>query len=177
MEGGGLFEQLSLPPLNQNNGAGVGNVLPSQHASIGGESLGSGRGGADNKSQGSLLRNRSPDTNKQPKSPMLKRGGRGVDSGAIQDLAQRMIQFEEAFFGLEARVDSIKKSTDEKMGKDDVIRLNSDKVTKDEIQALIPNEEILQEKMKYIIRDEIDNLQNKFMEQLKLFDNKLVRLR
>jgi hypothetical protein len=33
---------------------------------------------------------------------MLKRGAtRGADSGAIQDLAARLIQFEEAFISLE----------------------------------------------------------------------------
>ena len=31
--------------------------------------------------------------------------------------------------------------------------------------------------MKYLIRDEIDNVYNKLIEQIKQFDNKLIRLR
>jgi hypothetical protein len=31
--------------------------------------------------------------------------------------------------------------------------------------------------MKYLIRDEIENLQNKMLEQIKILDNKMIRLR
>jgi hypothetical protein len=58
-----------------------------------------------------------------------------------------------------------------------VRKLTQDKVTKEELEQLIPNEEILQEKMKYLIRDEFDTIQNKFTDQLRHFDNKLVKMR
>jgi hypothetical protein len=58
-----------------------------------------------------------------------------------------------------------------------VRKLTQDKVTKEELEQLIPNEEILQEKMKYLIRDELDTIQNKFTDQLRHFDNKLVKMR
>ncbi len=66
---------------------------------------------------------------------------------------------------------------DEKTSKEDVRKLTTDKVTKEELEQLIPNEEILQEKMKYIVRDEIETLQGKIMDQFRSFDQKLVRIR
>jgi hypothetical protein len=66
---------------------------------------------------------------------------------------------------------------EDKVNREDVRKLTSDKVSKDDLEQLIPNEEILQEKMKYVIRDETEVMQTRFMDQLKLFDGKLVRLR
>lgn len=88
-----------------------------------------------------------------------------------------MIQFEDVLFNLESRIDTIKKVLEEKANREDIPKLTSDKVTKDEISQLIPNEEMMQEKMKYIIRDEIENINSKFMDYLRNFDSKLVRLR
>ena len=66
---------------------------------------------------------------------------------------------------------------EDKVTRDEVRKLTSDKITKDDIEQLIPNEEIMQEKMKYLIRDELEAIQNRLMDQLKIFDSKLVRLR
>ena len=78
---------------------------------------------------------------------------------------------------MEQRYDTLRKVLDEKVNRDDVRKMTQDKVTKEDLEQLIPNEEILQEKMKYLIRDEVEAVQNKFMEQLKHFDAKLVRIR
>jgi hypothetical protein len=137
--------------------------------------------GPDNKSQNSLIRQRSPDPkqsqgNAGSRSPMLKRGAtRGADSGAIQDLAARLIQFEEAFISLEQRVDAVKKIGEEKTTREDVLRLVSDRVTKEEILQLIPNEEILQEKMKIVVRDEFEAYSAEFKKDLKAIDENLVK--
>lgn len=66
---------------------------------------------------------------------MLKRGGTrgGADSGALQDMATRLLQFEDAFMALEQRVDAVKKIGEEKTTREDVLRLVSDRVTKEEI--------------------------------------------
>lgn len=107
---------------------------------------------------------------------MLKRGAtRGADSGAIQDLATRLIQFEEAFISLEQRVDAVKKIGEEKTTREDVLRLVSDRVTKEEILQLIPNEEILQEKMKIVVRDEFEAYSAEFKKDLKSIDENLVK--
>jgi hypothetical protein len=107
---------------------------------------------------------------------MLKRGAtRGADSGAIQDLATRLIQFEEAFISLEQRVDAVKKIGEEKTTREDVLRLVSDRVTKEEILQLIPNEEILQEKMKIVVRDEFEAYSSEFKKDLKAIDENLVK--
>jgi hypothetical protein len=50
----------------------------------------------------------------------------------------------------------LKKVLEEKTSKDDVRKLLSDKVSREDLEQLIPNEDILQEKMKYLIRDELD---------------------
>ena len=145
------------------------------------ESIMSSARGPDNKSQNSLIRQRSPDPkqsqgNAGSRSPMLKRGAtRGADSGAIQDLAARLIQFEEAFISLEQRVDAVKKIGEEKTTREDVLRLVSDRVTKEEILQLIPNEEILQEKMKIVVRDEFEAYSAEFKKDLKAIDENLVK--
>ena len=41
----------------------------------------------------------------------------------------------------------------------------------------MPNEELSQEKMKYMIREEIESVQRAFSDQLKNWDQKMVRLR
>ena len=107
---------------------------------------------------------------------MLKRGAtRGADSGAIQDLASRLIQFEEAFISLEQRVDAVKKIGEEKTTREDVLRLVSDRVSKEEILQLIPNEEILQEKMKIVVREEFEAYSAEFKKDLKSIDENLVK--
>jgi hypothetical protein len=50
----------------------------------------------------------------------------------------------------------LKKVLEEKTSKDDVRKLLSEKVSREDLEQLIPNEDILQEKMKYLIRDELD---------------------
>jgi len=71
----------------------------------------------------------------------------------------------------------LKKLMEEKVSREEVPRLTSDKVSKEEIASLIPNEEIMQEKMKFVVRDEIEVMYGKFMDHLRNFDGKLVRLR
>lgn len=107
---------------------------------------------------------------------MLKRGGTRAEAGAVQDLQNQMYQFEDVVLQLESRIDTIKKVLEDKVSRDDIPKLTSDKVTKDEIEQLIPNEEMMHEKMKFIIRDEIENIHNKFNSDLKRFDDKFVRI-
>ena len=45
---------------------------------------------------------------------------------------------------------------EDKVSREEIPRLTSDKVSKDEIGQLIPSEEIMQEKLKFVVRDEID---------------------
>lgn len=65
-----------------------------------------------------------------------------VESGAIGELSTRVSQFEDAFFSLEQRYDTLKKLIDEKTSRDEVKRLTSDKISREELANLIPNEEI-----------------------------------
>jgi hypothetical protein len=57
---------------------------------------------------------------------------------------------------LESRIDTVKKIMEDKVSREEIPRLTSDKVSKDEIGQLIPSEEIMQEKLKFVVRDEID---------------------
>ena len=75
------------------------------------------------------------------------------------------------------KIESLKKQIDDKVTTEDVRKLTSDKITKEDLDHIIPNEEITQEKMKYLVRDEIENLQAKVSEQFKQYDNKMIRLR
>lgn len=47
-------------------------------------------------------------------------------------------------------------------------------MNKEELEQLIPNEEIIQEKMKYLIRDELESIQGMFTRQIEAFDKKFV---
>lgn len=45
---------------------------------------------------------------------------------------------------------------DEKITKEDVRKLTSDKISKEDLEHIIPNEDITVEKLKYVVREEID---------------------
>lgn len=64
---------------------------------------------------------------------MLKRGGTRAEAGAVQELQNQMYQFEDIIIQLESRIDTMKKVLEDKVGRDDIPKLTSDKVTKDEI--------------------------------------------
>lgn len=163
------FEQ-EQPAANINM-----NFNQARSASNADSALGSNRG----QSQGSL-RQRSPDTNTAGfgHSPTLRRAsGPRVDNALLQEMTKRSQALEDSISSLEQRLDNFKKLLDDKVTRDDVRKLTSDKVTREDLEQLIPNEEILQEKMKYIVRDETDKLSDKVTDQFKVFDQKLVRLR
>ena len=108
---------------------------------------------------------------------MLKRGSTrgGADSGALQDIALRIIAFKDTMSSLEQKIDAVKRIGEEKTTRDDVLRLVTDRVTKEEIIQLLPNEEILQEKMKIIVRDEFDIFSMEVKKDLKSLDENLVK--
>jgi len=92
-------------------------------------------------------------------------------------MSRRSAALEDSIGALEQRLDGLRKQVEDKVTREEVRKLTADKVTREDLEQLIPNEEILQEKMKYIVRDETDKLQDKVMDQFKVFDQKLVRLR
>ena len=49
------------------------------------------------------------------------------------ELQNQMYQFEDIIIQLESRIDTMKKVLEDKVGRDDIPKLTSDKVTKDEI--------------------------------------------
>jgi hypothetical protein len=57
---------------------------------------------------------------------------------------------------MQNQLEFFSKVLEDKVGKDDVKRLTSDKVTKDELVSLLPNEELTLEKTRYIVREEMD---------------------
>lgn len=78
---------------------------------------------------------------------------------------------------METKFDSLRKQLDAKVTKEDVKKLTADKITKEDLENIIPNEDISQEKMKYLVREEIEALSVKISDQFKQFDNKIIRLR
>ena len=66
---------------------------------------------------------------------------------------------------------------DNKITAEDVRKLTSDKISKEDLDNIIPSEEITQEKMKYLVRDEVDSMWGKINELFKQFENKIIRLR
>ncbi len=74
----------------------------------------------------------------------------------MQEVAIKAQELEEQVEAITTKVDTLKKVLEEKTSKDDVRKLLSDKVSREDLEQLIPNEDILQEKMKYLIRDELD---------------------
>jgi seryl-tRNA synthetase len=98
---------------------------------------------------------------------LRKRQTRAADAAFAVEIDKRLYAFEEHFENMNAKIDSLKRQVDEKVGPDDVRKLTSDKITKDELDSIIPNEEITQEKMKYLVRDEIENLNAKIADQFK----------
>lgn len=75
-----------------------------------------------------------------------------------------MIIYDENFDNLNTKIDSLKKQLDDKVTKEDVRKLTSDKITKEDLDNIIPNEDITHEKMKYLVKEEIENLQNKLQD-------------
>lgn len=55
----------------------------------------------------------------------------------------RISQFEDAFFSLDQRFDTLKKLIEEKTSREEVKRITSDKISREELGALIPNEEVI----------------------------------
>ena len=74
-------------------------------------------------------------------------------------------------------MESLKKQLDNKITAEDVRKLTSDKISKEDLDSIIPSEEITQEKMKYLVRDEMDSMWSKINELFKQFENKIIRLR
>jgi ribosomal protein L19E len=61
-------------------------------------------------------------------------------------------------------VEALRRLVEDKASREDVRKLTADKVAREDVEQLIPNEEILQEKMKYIVRDETEKLHDKVMD-------------
>jgi hypothetical protein len=55
----------------------------------------------------------------------------------------RISQFEDAFFSLDQRYDTLKKLIEEKTSREEFKRITSDKISREELGALIPNEEVI----------------------------------
>lgn len=45
---------------------------------------------------------------------------------------------------------------DDKVTPDDVRKLTSDKISKEDLESIIPNEDITNEKLRYLVREEIE---------------------
>ncbi len=72
------------------------------------------------------------------------------------DIERKVVQFEESINFMQNQLEFFSKVLEDKVGKDDVKRLTSDKVTKEDLVSLLPNEELTLEKTRYIVREEMD---------------------
>ena len=102
---------------------------------------------------------------------------RAADAAYSAEMEKRITAFETQFENIDSKFESLKKQLDDKITKDDVRKLTSDKISKEDLEHIIPNEEITQEKLRYLVREEIETLTVKISEQFKQFDNKMIRLR
>lgn len=53
---------------------------------------------------------------------------------------------------------------------DDIKKLTADKVSKDELLTLLPNEELNEQKTRFIVREEVESMQKQVTEQIKQWD-------
>ncbi len=59
----------------------------------------------------------------------------------------------------------------------DLKKYTSDKVSKEELLSMLPNEELAAEKTRFVVREEVETVQKQITEQIKLWDSKLIRIR
>lgn len=78
---------------------------------------------------------------------------------------------------MEAKIDSLKKQVDAKPSKSDILAMTSDKLSKEELVHLLPSEDLMQERLKYLLKEEMELMNLRIVEQFKGFDVKITRLR
>ena len=87
------------------------------------------------------------------------------------------MHYDEQITFYQSQIDYIKQILEEKVNKDDIEKITSDKVSKDELMQLLPNEELLFEKTKFMIKEEVETIQRQLVDQAKVWDQKLVKFR
>lgn len=90
-------------------------------------------------------------------SPLAKkRMGRANEAAYMAELEKRLQSMEAQFETVDTKFDSLKRQMDDKVTPDDVRKLTSDKISKEDLESIIPNEDITNEKLRYLVREEIE---------------------